>query len=118
MVNSTHGSSPFQATYGGLHKPVRVMHSFLLRNGNLLYTIFLMYVHEWDNDPKALFPKCVHPTLSSEEERSKKWLRSGSVAHNAQHKVQDTLLQDTFLWNMKKLSGFIKLARLYTTKHC
>ena len=80
MVNSTHGSSPFQTTYGGLHKPVRVMHSF--------YSEWKSIVHrEWDNDPKALFPKCVHPTLSSEEEQSKKWLRSGSVACNVLRKV-------------------------------
>ena len=42
-------------------------------------------------------------TLSSEEERSKKWLRSGSVAHNALCKVA---LQDTLLGNMKNLAGF------------
>ena len=24
-------------------------------------------VHEWDSDPKALFPKCVHQTLPPEE---------------------------------------------------
>ena len=48
-------------------------------------------VHEWENDPKALFPKCVHPTLSSEEEPSKKWLRPGSVAHKALCKIE---LQD------------------------
>ena len=60
-------------------------------------------VHEWDSDPKALFPKCVHQTLSSEEERSRKWLRSGSVAHSALHKV---VLQDTLLRDMKKLVGF------------
>ena len=60
-------------------------------------------VHEWDSDPKALFPKCVHQTLSSEEERSRKWLRSGSVAHSALRKV---VLQDTLLRDMKKLVGF------------
>ena len=51
-------------------------------------------VHEWDSDPKALFPKYEHQTLSSEEEQSKKWLRSSSVPHNALRKValQDTLL--------------------------
>ena len=60
-------------------------------------------VHEWDSDPKALFPKCVHQTLSSEEERSSKWLRYGSVAHNALRKV---VLQDTLLRDMKKFVGF------------
>ena len=45
----------------------------------------------------------MHQTLSSEEERSKKWLRSSSVAHNALRKVA---LQDTLLQDMKKLTGF------------
>ena len=31
VVNSIHGSSPFLTTYGGLHKPVIMMHSFLLK---------------------------------------------------------------------------------------
>jgi len=50
----------------------------------------------WDNDPNALFPKCVHPTLSPEEKSNKKWLQPGSVAHNALCKVvlKDTLLCD------------------------
>ena len=60
-------------------------------------------VHEWDSVPEALFPKCVHQTLSPEEQRSKKWLRLGSVSHNALRKV---VLQDTLLRDMKKLSGF------------
>ena len=45
----------------------------------------------------------MNQTLSSEEERSKKWLRSGSVAHNALRKVA---LQDTLLRDMKKLTSF------------
>ena len=40
----THGSSPFLTTYGGPHKAVMI-HSFLLRNGNLLYIIFPMYMN-------------------------------------------------------------------------
>ena len=60
-------------------------------------------VHEWDSDPKALFPKCVCQTLSPEEQHSKKWLKSGSVAHNALKKVA---LQDTLLRDIKKLNGF------------
>ena len=32
-----------------------------------------------------------------------KWQRSSSVAHNALRKVA---LQDTLLWDMKKLAGF------------
>ena len=61
-------------------------------------------VHEWDSDPKALFPKCVHPTLSPEELRSKKWLRLGSAAHNALCKV---ILQDTLLQDIKNFPVFI-----------
>ena len=45
VVKSTHGSSPFITTYGGPHKPVTMMHSFLLRSGNLLYIIFPMYMN-------------------------------------------------------------------------
>ena len=30
-------------------------------------------VHEWDNGPKALFPKCVHQTLPPEEEVAEIW---------------------------------------------
>ena len=45
----------------------------------------------------------MHQILSSEEEQSRKWLRSGSVAHNALRKV---VPQDTLLWDMKKLVGF------------
>ena len=60
-------------------------------------------VHEWDSDPNALFPKCLHPTLSRGEERSKKLLRSGSVDHNALRKV---ILQNTPFRHIKKLTGF------------
>ena len=49
--------------------------------------IHISNVHEWDNNPKALFPKCVHQTVSPEEQRSKKWLKSKNVAHNALEKV-------------------------------
>ena len=87
---------PFLTTYGEPHKPVIMMHSFLLRNGNLLYIIFPMYVREWGSDPK-LFPKCVHQTLSFVEEQNKKWLRSSSIAHDALSKVA---VQDTLLWDM------------------
>ena len=37
-------------------------------------------VHKWDN---ALFPKRVHPTLPTEQQCSKKWLRLGIAFHNA-----------------------------------
>ena len=45
VANSTHGSSPFLTTYGELHKPVIMVHSFLLRNGNILYITFPMYMN-------------------------------------------------------------------------
>ena len=35
-------------------------------------------VHEWDDDPNALFPKC---TLSSKEEQEKIWPRSVVVEY-------------------------------------
>ena len=42
----------------------------------------------------------MNQTLSSEEERSRKWLRSGSVARKV-------VPQDTLLWDMKNLLVFI-----------
>ena len=45
----------------------------------------------------------MHQTLSSEEEQSRKWLRSGSVAHSALCKI---VLQDTLLRDMKRFVGF------------
>ena len=60
-------------------------------------------VHEWDSDPNSLFPKCAHPTLPPEEQHSKKWLKSGSVAHNA---LRSVVLQDRLLRYIKKLNGF------------
>ena len=45
----------------------------------------------------------MHPTLSPEEQRSKKWLRLGSASHNALRKV---VLKDSLLRDMEKLSGF------------
>ena len=50
-----------------------------------------------------MFPKCVHPTLSPEEQCSKKWLKSGTAAHNA---LRTVVLQDTLLQDIKKLDGF------------
>ena len=38
-------------------------------------------VHEWENN--KVYHKCSHGTLSSEEERNKKWLPIGSHAHEA-----------------------------------
>ena len=36
-------------------------------------------VHEWNGGKDSKFNKCVHLTLHIEEQRSKKWLRSGSL---------------------------------------
>ena len=63
---------------------------------------------------------CAFNILFSEEERSKKWLSSGSVAHNALHKV---VLQDTLLQDMKKLTGFhhtgsLEVFHSLLLKHC
>ena len=78
MASSSHGFGPSLTTYGGLHKVVKVMQNFLWKNGNLFYN-----VHEWNNNPNLLFPKCVHSTLPPEEECSKKWSKSGGIAHIA-----------------------------------
>ena len=57
-------------------------------------------MHEWDSDFNSLFPKCAHPTLPPEEQRSKK---SGNVAHNV---LCSVVLHDTLLQDIKKLNGF------------
>ena len=51
----------------------------------------------------SVCPKCVHPTLSPKEQCSKKWLKSGSAAHNA---LREVVLQDTLLQDIKKLTGY------------
>ena len=38
-------------------------------------------VHEYDSGEGSVFNKCVHPTLPAEEQRTKKWLQSGSLVH-------------------------------------
>ena len=65
--------------YGGLCLRVMEMLNFLLKNGPLLFTQSVMYVHEWDGGGGSEFIKCVHPTLPPEKQRTKKWLRSGSL---------------------------------------
>ena len=67
-----------------------------------------------------MFPKCVHPALSSEKERSKRWLKSGSTAHSALCKV---VLQNTLLWDMKKLTGYhhtgsLEVFHSFLLKYC
>ena len=71
MGGSTHGSSLFltwaaQTCNGDANLLVEKWKSIVHHISNVL---------EWDSDPNALFPKCVHPILSPEEQRSKKWLR-------------------------------------------
>ena len=38
-------------------------------------------VHEWGGGEGSKFNKCVRPALPAEEQRSKKWLQSGSLVH-------------------------------------
>ena len=42
--------------------------------------------------------KCVHPTLPVKEERSKKWLRSGSLVHAT---LKNIVCNKTLLWYLK-----------------
>jgi len=74
----------------------------LWTNGSLLYITFPMSMN--GTVIQKHFPKCVHPTLSPEEQGSKKWLRLGSAAHSALCKV---LLQETLLWDIKNFLVFI-----------
>ena len=73
--------------------------NLLVEKWKSLYTIFQMYM----NRAVILMHCFLHPTLSPEEQRSKKWLRLGSASHNALRKV---VLKDSLLRDMKKLSGF------------
>ena len=60
-------------------------------------------VHEWDNGKDSVFNKCVHPTLPIEEQRSKKWLRSGSLLHTT---LKNKVCNKTLLRDIKMLTGF------------
>ena len=53
-------------------------------------------VHEWIGDKDSAFTRYVHPTLTPEEQRCKKWLRSGSIVHRTLINVvkDKTLLKD------------------------
>ena len=50
-----------------------------------------------------MFNKCVHPTLPPEEQRSKKWLRSGSLVHRT---LKNIVYNKTLLRDIKMLTGF------------
>ena len=60
-------------------------------------------VHEWDGGKGSAFNKCVHPTLPPEEQRSKKWLRSGSLVHTT---LKNIVYNKTLLRDIKILTGF------------
>ena len=93
MVSSSHGSSLFLTT---CRKHVMAMPNYPWRNGNLLYTIYPITL-------VRCFEIYVHPILSPGEEHTKKWLRPGSVTHNALHMA---VLQDTLLRDIKKINRF------------
>ena len=60
-------------------------------------------VHEWDNGKDSVFNKSVHPTLPIKEQRSKKWLRSGSLVHTT---LKNIVCNKTLLRDIKMLTGF------------
>ena len=60
-------------------------------------------VHEWDGGEGSVFNKCVHPTLPPEEQRSKKWLRSGSLVHTT---LKNIVYNKNLLRDIKMLTGF------------
>ena len=60
-------------------------------------------VHEWVGNEGSQFTKCVHPTLTTEEQRSKKWMRPGSVVHRT---LTNVVKDKTLLKDIKKLTGF------------
>ena len=60
-------------------------------------------VHEWDVSKGSVFNKCVHLPLPVEEQRNKKWLRSGSLVHRT---LRNVVHDKNLLWDIKKLTGF------------
>ena len=60
-------------------------------------------VHEWDGGKGSVFNKCVHLPLPVEEQRSKKWLRSGSLVHRT---LRNIVHDKNLLRDIKKLTGF------------
>ena len=60
-------------------------------------------VHEWVGNEGSQFTKCVHPTLTTEEQRGKKWMRPGSVVHRT---LTNVVKDKTLLKDIKKLTGF------------
>ena len=60
-------------------------------------------VHEWNGGKDSKFNKCVHLTLPIEEQRSKKWLRSGSLVHST---LKNDVCNKNLLRDIKKLTGF------------
>ena len=70
---------------------------------------YISNVHEWVGIKGSQFTKCVHPTLTSEEQRSKKWMRSGSVVHKT---LTNVVKDKTLLKDIKKLTGFHHIGSL------
>ena len=60
-------------------------------------------VHEWDGGKGSVFNKCVHLPLPVEEQRSKKWLRSGSLVHRT---LRNIVHDKNLLRDIKKLTRF------------
>ena len=60
-------------------------------------------VHEWNGGKDSKFNKCVHLTLPIEEQRSKKWLRSGSLVHTT---LKNVVCNKNLLRDIKILTGF------------
>ena len=60
-------------------------------------------VHEWNGGKDSKFNKCVHLTLPIEEQRSKKWLRSGSLVHTT---LKNVVCNKNLLRDIKMLDRF------------
>ena len=60
-------------------------------------------LHEWNGGKDSKFNECVHLTLPIEKQRSKKWLRSGSLVHST---LKNLVCNKNLPWNIKMLTGF------------
>ena len=74
-------------------------------------------VHEWDG---SVFNKCMHPSLPPEEQRSKKWLRSGSLVHTTLKNIvyNKTLLQDIKMLTSFHHTGALEMFHSLLLKYC
>ena len=81
---------------------------------------YISKVHEWNGGKDSKFNKCVLLTLPIEEQRSKKWLRSRSLAHTTLKNVvcNKNVLQDNKMLTSFQHTGALEVFRSLLLKYC